>query len=224
MGCKIDLGRQNVIFEHWRQRPPHSERTDFVTDGPVDPDRWRDALRRVLFLTKEAYGGGGDLAGWMREKGPSRNFSWQIGYWNYGVQRLEPCCLPPNPYPKRAWEKVRDAFMESAVVNIKKSNGQRSSNNEDLRWYVERDWRLIKKQVKCLCPDVVICCSNWRLVKDHLWPTAELTSERVWRSGGLWLVDYWHPSNHYPTPMKYYCLMALLQQALFPEGNRPAKP
>lgn len=229
MGCKVDFERQNAVFQDWKQRPLHVGRSDFITDGPVDPGLWAGRTsRRVLFLAKEAYGGGGDLCAWLREdidqdRALGKLF-WRIGYWNYGIQRLGPHRLPTNPPYKRFWEETREALRESAIVNIKKSNGQTASNVEDLRRYLKEDGDLIKEQVACLCPDIMICCSTWHMVR-HLWPQAEEVSERVWQSADsdLLIVNFWHPSSWgYRDALFYYGLMGLLQQAMFPEKNRGA--
>lgn len=211
----MDRNRHKVLLDEWRERPRHAEQI-FVSDGPVDWDRWSStAKRRVLFLAKDAHGEGPswDLSQWIREEGPKYNLWWNVGYWAYGIQRINAENVPANPAVEELWDEVTESLLTSAVINIKKSGGQSSSDNEDLRSYVKQDGDLIKEQVKCCNPQVMVCCGTWRLVKN-LWGEAEEVSERVYRSNGMFILDYYHPSAHYPIVMHYYAAMVLVQKAL----------
>ena len=218
----MDFKAHQVVLEEWRKRPPHDTET-FVSDGPIDADRWRKSgRRRVLFLAKEAYGEIGpgktwDLPKLVREdwEVPRSKFWWTLGYWAYGVQRLTNGPIPPNPKAGELWVEVTEAILASAVVNIKKSGGRSRSNEADLRQHVSNDADLLKKQVECLRPDVMVCCNTWHLVKD-VWPHAKHVSEQVYKIDRMWVLDFWHPANHYPDVMNYYTVVLLLHRALFP--------
>ena len=217
----MNLETHKAVLEKWRARPIHATST-FVSDGPIDPNRWLKIEPRVLFLMKEAYGDTGpgetwDLPELIREdwKGPKYKLWWTLGYWAYGIQRLTNGPIPSNPWDDQRWEQVRESVLGSAVVNIKKSRGRSQSNNDDLRRYVFKDGDLLKRQVKCLSPHVMVCCSTWNLVKD-LWPQTEEISERVYRIDGMQVLNFWHPANRYPDVMNYYTLAVLLHRAMFP--------
>ena len=113
------------------------------------------------------------------------------------------------------WKEVTESVLASAVVNIKKSRGCSSSSSDDLLQYVTADGDLLKQQVACLSPHVVICCNTWHLVKN-LWPRVKQISERVISIDGMLVLDFWHPANRYPDVMGYYTASALLHRALFP--------
>ena len=114
------------------------------------------------------------------------------------------------------WEEVTEALLASAVVNVKKSGGRSSSSDDDLRRYVVEDGDLLKKQVACLNPHVVVCCNIWHLVREDVWPHAKRVSELVHSMDGMLVLDFWHPANQYPNVMNYYTALALLHQALCP--------
>ena len=217
----MNLKRHDALLRQWRKRPRHATE-GFVSDGPMDPNRWKKIERRVLFLAKEAYdkdnGPGWDLPELVREEwnGPRGNFLWTLGYWAYGIQRLTGGPIPSSPWTCQLWEEVKESLLASAVVNIKKSGGRSTSNDDDLRKYVSEDGNLLEQQVRCLDPHVVVCCKTWPLVNQEVWPQAEHISERVYRKNGMLMLDFWHPSYRCPKVMKYYTVAVLLHQALFP--------
>ncbi len=63
----MNLKTHQAILKEWRERPPNATET-FVSDGPIDPNRWLKIERRVLFLAKESYGGPGGLPELVREE------------------------------------------------------------------------------------------------------------------------------------------------------------
>ena len=73
-----NLDAHKDVLRKWQARPPHDTET-FVSDGPIDPNRWLEIERRVLFLAKEAHWEGRrdktwDLPKLIREewKGPRK--------------------------------------------------------------------------------------------------------------------------------------------------------
>ena len=217
----MNLKTHQAVLEKWKKRPLHATET-FVSDGPIDPDRWLEIPRRVLFLAKEAYGYTGpgetwDLPKLVREewKGPKFNFWWTLGYWAYGIQRLtNGGPIPSNPKASELWKEVTESVLASAIVNIKKSGGCPSSDDDDLRKYVHADRDLIERQVECLSPHVMVCCNTWHLVKD-VWRHAEQISEQVHNIDGMLMLDFWHPAARYPDVMTYYTVEVLLHRALY---------
>ncbi len=218
----MNLETHQAVLKKWQARPLHTTET-FVSDGPIDPNRWLKIERRVLFLAKEAYGEIGpgntwDLPELVREKwkGPKYKFWWTLGYWAYGIQRLTNGPIPSSPWTGQLWEdKVTESVLASAVVNIKKSGGRSQSNDDNLKQYVSEDGDLLKQQVECLSPHVMVCCNTWDLVKKDVWPHAEQISERVYRVDGMFVLDYWHPANRFPDTMSYHAALVLLHRALF---------
>lgn len=216
----MDFSVHESLLDRWNQYPLHADKT-FVRDGPIDWKEWSKVSRRVLFLAKEAYGESQfheswDLSRLVREewKGPKYKFWWTLGYWAYGIQRLRKGHIPVSPFSGELWKDVTESVLATSLVNIKKSGGRSSSNEDDLEQYVAQDSRLICEQVKCLSPHVIVCCGTWTLVRNFLWPNAEQMSERVYRIDNMLVLDYWHPANRYPDVMCYYAAVALLHQAI----------
>lgn len=199
----------------WAARPHHKGES-FISDGPLNWDRWRNrAPSRVLFLLKEAYGDFGELSDELRD-GPFGKGWWTAAYWAYGLHMMEAAGVPDFPYDQDP--TVRASFGRSAVVNIKKSAGKSRSDNDDLKRYAELDGALIKKQVDGLQPHYVICGGTWRHVR-HLWPDARQVSDLVycWKYPAqvrqTLILDYWHPAVPWPDFLTYYAIIAMAQKA-----------
>ena len=214
---KMDREQHRELMSEWAEGDHHIGQT-FVSDGPVDWDLWeKHGSPRILFLGKEAHGGDGswDLSQWLRDRGPYGNIWWKVAYVAYGLGGLTRDSMLPSPLEQ--WEEVKGdvdtAFRSVAVVNVKKSGGRPSSNNEDLRGYVYKDGDLVKRQVMGLQPHFIVCGNTWGLVKD-LWPYTKDVSPQVYRLDNELFLDYWHPASHYPNVMYYYTAMVLMQKAM----------
>ncbi|MCY3759627.1 MAG: hypothetical protein OXH50_00120 [Gemmatimonadetes bacterium] len=218
---KMNLDEHQILLSNWQARCTDGT---FISDGPIDPSRWSNAKPRVLFLAKEAYGEMGpgqtwDLPELVREvwREPKGNFWWNLGYWAYGIQhQLRVGEVPSSPWTggKHWKEDVWDSVLQSAIVNLKKIHGYPESNDDDLRQYVHNHGDLLRRQVECLSPDVMVCCYTWHLVEGHVWEHAESISELVFRLDDMLVLDFWHPANRYPNVLCYYAALGLLQRAL----------
>ena len=98
-------------------------------------------------------------------------------------------------------------------MNIINRGGGPSSDDDDLKSYVDEDGNLLKRQVNCLNPDFVVCCNTWYLVKA-IWPDAKEISELVLKIDKMLVLNFWHPAKRFPDVMNYYTVFGLLQQAL----------
>lgn len=103
-----------------------------------------------------------------------------------------------------------------AVVNVKKSNGERSSDYEDLKKYAKEDRKELKEELEIIQPDIIVCGNNYNLLKIVL--GEELRDEDTWDTMmALWkdtlVIDYYHPAVHYPNRVNYYALMSICDVA-----------
>ena len=102
--------------------------------------------------------------------------------------------------------------MASAIVNVKKSQGQKQSKSKNLAMYIEHDWPLLEKQIDHLKPDIIVCGKTWSLIKSKLKQPEEI-SDRLYQANGYTFVDFWHPANRASNTMNYYSLCALIYKA-----------
>ena len=221
-GWEID---HRILLEEWREHRQGHGGQVFCEDGPIDPKRWSKVRRRVLFLLKEAYTDDEDwnLSDWVRGNDLRKlgNMWWNVGYWAYGIHRLENDHIPTVPWTLDGISTVehetniKESLYGSAIVNVKKSDGNHRSDMNDLQRYVNMDRHLIEKQIQILKPQIIVCGYTWHLVKNEVWPNSsiERISHQVYSVDSMIALDYWHPSYRIPSVMKYYTALLLLQKA-----------
>ena len=204
-------------FKTWKKRDIHRGNF-FITDGIIDPNRWKKSNFKILFLLKEAYGdtpnleGEWDLVNYLSKGlGQIRGKMWPtVSQWCFGINKLiETSEIPQFDENFKINREFNDAFLGSAVINIKKSSGYKSSNKLDLIKYVNSDWDLLSEQIDSISPDLIICGSTWPLIKSKI--NYEKSGEWLYKSDKYYFVDFWHPANQYPNKLNYYSLLTALK-------------
>lgn len=210
----------NVVINH---------RNVFISDGAVCPEVWNDRTKgkHILFVLKEAYGEECDwsLTDWLRKTGPSSNIWYRVAEWCYGITNTtadEIARYSPDEISfKHSESEPNEWLSQIAVLNIKKSSGESSSQYGEISAYADYDKEEIRREIELLDPDIIVCgatandvnhitggsikcepCDNW-----YYWSDAIGGKERLY-------IDYYHPANRYPTLLNYYGLVNIYQQAL----------
>jgi len=201
--------RHEVLLDTLAASPLHKGQR-FIRDGIIDPARWKQAPRRVLFLLKEAYdteGSGFDLRQLILHDwgGPRHKMWWSAGQWASALHGLTDRGAPCFPDDDAASESL----LASAVVNLKKSGGRSSSDLAEVQDYASRDADALRQQVALIGPDVIECGYTWDVAYPTLWPDAIHLHEMVWRVGNAVAFDFWHPANQYPNQINYWALVGL---------------
>lgn len=200
------------LLNRWGAESRHSGEV-FIRDGIVDLMSWESSPRKVMFLLKEAYdrsGEGFDLCEWIRDDKEDKTSSmWRrAAHWSHLVHSLD----SPKSFEEISNVDAAKSLRSSAIVNIKKSNGCSRSSDEDLKKYAREDKEYIKKQIKLINPQIVICGYTRGFV-EGFWPDWRKVSDLVYVADGRIFIDYWHPANQYPNKLNYYAFAFLLQQA-----------
>lgn len=190
----------------------------FHKDGIFDRDCFAGAPRKILFLLKEAYSEdcGYDLRRHIRSPVGFGPTWWSIVHWGYALQHAAPGWMPPYPafYESGDNEKAAAILLSTAVINIKKSDGEHTTKDQDIYDYAHWDGDLLRQQVELIAPHIVVCGGTWWAVK-HLWPESEEISERVWKIPGITFLDFWHPAARKGKFLMYDELCQLTERALF---------
>jgi hypothetical protein len=201
-----------ALLDEWAKRDHHVGK-GFIRDGIIDPARWPNANLKILLLLKEAYGEGvdWDLREAIREEwqGPKYNIWWNAAYWCYAAQNAVPS-IPAFPSQDDARAASVEALLSSSAINIKKSSGVSSSDDDDIQMYIENDGDLLRKQVTLISPEIIIFGNTWWFVR-HLWPRARQIYDLVWQDDSTLLIDFWHPANRFPHALNYYSIGCLIQ-------------
>ncbi len=210
------------LLAEWKSRPLHEGKA-FFPDGIVDPERWANTERKILFINKEAHDNndpnskGFDLREIIRDDwdGVPKEVTYSVvATWAYALIYASADATEPYPrYDMIDREKQRESLLSSAVINIKKSGGRTSSIDQDLKKYVEEDGDLIRRQVDLIDPEIIVCGGVWYNMIQPLWPTAQKIYDDVFVADGRTFIAFWHPANHSDPQMKYYALAAFVQNS-----------
>lgn len=197
----------------------------FIKDGIIKPHIWFKSECRPLFLLKEAYNGNGskdswDLCEWIRSDGESVNkiSTWMtISLWAKGIieTSAEKLYHLPNDSEQK---KIGISYLNNiAVVNLRKSGGQKSSNHEILKQYVAFDKFELRREIAFIQPTVIICGGTFRYVKAIFGESLMWIKDNPYinlNDATIPVLDYYHPACRFPKLMKYYGLIGKYQQML----------
>lgn len=225
----------NKLFDEWKSKPTQNgidhQNSVFIRDGIVCPEQWFSQDIRPLFLLKEAYGGndGWDLiaehlltSGKMGIDTWRRVTEWTKGLLSTSLTRIEPYA------PDTSMEQYGNEYLKKiAVVNVKKSGGTNNSDMTLINQYADADKEELRKEIELIDPTVIVCgytISSLNIIMgssvknyDHVEPN--LYYHMTLNGHDVIVLDYWHPSNHFPDIMNYYGLMGIYQQALLRQSK-----
>ena len=221
--------KMKALFQEWSEREHHQSRErikGFIADGPIDYKLWESSDYKVLFLLKEAYASDKwaqplDLCQHIRDWGGPKYKIWHtVAAWAFGLQQMRKNGGEIHRYPRSEDKsECRNALFSASIVNIKKSGGESTSNDENLYEYIEKDWNNIFEQIRLLHPGIIVCGGTWwNVVRKYLIKSEGKNSFRklgewVYEYKGYYFIDFWHPANQYPNKLNYYSLCAAVQMA-----------
>lgn len=231
--------RINTLFEMWKKQTGTVEYQEkrktqtvhidhqnsvFITDGVVCPERWFSQKVRPLFLLKEAYGGDADWDLIADHLLPVHSISkmWnRISLWTRGMLTTTKDNMAPFVEDDPVANSYGNEHLKQiAVMNVKKSGGDKSSDMNIIRAYADFDKNRLKEQLEICDPTVIVCgytASTLDIILDK--PVRKdynqnLAYHITLNGHDVLVLDYWHPANQYPDIMNYYGLMSIYQQAL----------
>ncbi|WP_020561221.1 hypothetical protein [Thiofilum flexile] len=199
------LTPHDALLDKWRASS--GQLINFVKDGIIDEGRWVKTNTKVLLLLKEAYSNkvttGFDQRAVIRDyyKGVKKdnNITWINGaLWCYAVQTRS----PTMPAAKKS-KILDDALLQAAVINVKKSDGKKTSDMKEIKAIAKRDGAFIQEQIAIINPDIVICGNTWTSV-EHLYSDRTRIFPRVWFADSRYFINFWHPAYFGHTRRFYY--------------------
>lgn len=213
------LSTTEEVLEEWKSLSSAEDR-GFVKDGIINEELYWNARKRILFLNKEPYWVKDptehwDLREWIREddwRSRSTRGTWPcLERAAFGIMEAKDGRAPSFPSTRT---DCLNYFQMTAVANIKKTNGEKASNDADLVEHLKDRIHLLKIQIELVNPEIIICGNTFCVIRKLL-PESSVTklSEMVYDVDGRCYVDFWHPANRYPNKMNYYTLMSVLQLA-----------
>lgn len=214
--------RENDLFDDWEKGRP-----SFSRDGLADPVAYQASITKIVLLMKEVNDPmqtNFDLRGFI--KGGGRGYTWNtVTRWIRGIRTLE--VDPSNPLPWPIFSNVdrenrRKYLPGIGVINLKKSAGGGTSNNDELVDAVENDADFIGRQVNLYRPDLYICCGTGWLVDSVPALFTGTWSETVGGVGyrrldsGATLISYLHPAARVSGKVMFDGLMGAVKELMFP--------
>lgn len=222
----------NALMEEWNENHRSIGLINFISDGAVNADVYEGSSPKIVFFLKEAYSKTNEswsLTKWL-DNGAMTKMWGNVAEWTYGIQNTSVNVLPHKPQLTN--EEKTQLLKSIAIVNVKKSNGNLSSDYEDLLCYAETDSAYLKRELDILNPDIIVCGNNSSLLRVIY--GAEVQEKKVSADGLIdvdfmkrngyayvenkIIIDYYHPANHYPAMLNYYTVCSLYQQALKKKG------
>lgn len=188
------------LFKKWKCKSNHDD--TFIEDGIVNLSAWIKQKPRVMFFLKEAYTDeptGYDLAAALNNAGADFGRSqiwWRVAIW---TQAIYDSIIPPQQYDERTIISKSDEIIRSiSVINIKKSHGQKLSNNADLEKFLADDKAELTEELDIINPDVILCGNTFELLKSaDFFPGIRkgnnFSDDYIWN--GKLIISYWHPSG-----------------------------
>lgn len=207
----------DILFEEWEKRHLEKGYKRFIRDGIVNEDWWfqEQSVPKICFFLKEArtQEEGYNLVKDLYKREPWK--LWQrVAIWTQAIQLS---FTGERPYDvDKIQMKSHEAVRQTAVVNVKKSNGLAESEGEDLWKYVHEDKDLLKRELELVNPDIILCGYTFGMLSEVLGDELEMdgtadTMYAFWKD--KLIIDYYHPACHYPNRVNYYALMTICRLA-----------
>lgn len=200
----------------------------FIKDGIVCPDIWFSQEVRPLFLLKEAHGGNEDwdlIEDHLRQGYATSKMWRRVSEWTKGLMSTAKDHIPPYVSGDPSVLHFDNEYLKQiAVVNVKKSRGEKDSDMDVIQAYAEFDKKHLLKQIELCDPSMIVCGYTMSALETILGkPIRENYNHNHFyhvslNGHDMLVLDYWHPANQYPDLMNYYGLMNIYRLALT-DGN-----
>ena len=206
------------LWDSYREHTDLINGAAIIEDGIVDKERWETAPRKVLILLKDPHDEDPNhkwnLVDTIRDGNWSRKASQKI--WNtagqmaFAIQNWDRRNFPGFPLEsKESKDESRNALLQCAVVNIKKTGGGSAAKPEEiLRWARETE-DLLLSQIREINPEIILCGYTWRYIKRY-WKNVNKIARAVYKPDDYFCIDYYHPANRYPNLLNYYALGGIM--------------
>ena len=217
--------------------PPYGK---FVRDGIVNPDKWAIQEPKICFIMPEAggyadvekYPEGHDLALEWNKKGVFTKLMFKFAVW---VQAVYDSFFDPVSYVKKSiQDQQNDLIRAIAIVNIKKSDGQKIPDHKTVKNFAREDATELRKEIELINPDVILCCDTFKLLvgppppeekankrkRDYVFYKNELVngSKGAHKWDKKLIMEFWHPAQFfYPMTMNnvnYYSIREFVRAGI----------
>lgn len=206
----------------------------FVEDGVVDCVEYSNQKLKVLFVLKEAYTSSEEKKNNKSslivdiKNGIERTFWNRLSEWAVGLLSEDEKNI--TNFDSITKEQKEIAIRKTAIINLKKSDGDTKTDMEKYEKYFYNENNEINKkyidylneQIELIDPDVIICGGTFnifnRLYEDRIEKISDIRRGYYFgktdNSQKAILIDYCHPSWRNSADLLYYGLCSTYQQIL----------
>jgi hypothetical protein len=205
------------LFKEWKQREGHLSNSSFIEDGIIDPVRWQKSKTKVLFILREAYQEGGETSGFnlvknlKEEEGEKKGKSTWRNLAKWAALLTDNVTWNEEKNLPREWSKYQEAFLSTAIINVKKSGGRNTTDIEEIKKFAIDDEDLLLRQIEIIDPDIICCCGVFGSVK-RFWPAMEQIGHRLYETEKYKIIDFWHPATLWSQDLFYFGLKGIIEQ------------
>lgn len=214
----------------------------FVRDGIINPEKWAIQEPKICFVMPEAGGyddtekfpEGHDLAAEWNEKGSFTKLMFKMAVW---IQAVNDAFFDPVPYVKKSIIDQRNDLIRSiAIVNLRKSDGQKVPQYKVVSNFAQEDATELRKEIELINPDVIICCNTFKTIckkrpeddtpekpkrkRSAVFYTDEIKkgAKCAYRWEDKLIMDFWHVAQfYYPMTMNnvnYYSIREFVRAGI----------
>lgn len=206
------------LFETWKESEKHKGFL-FNEDGIVNQEIWNQQNKKILFFFKEAYHKD-EYENYNLAKDLNENEPWRmwlrVAEWVYAIQNTTITKIAK--YGENL--ASHDLIKSIAVVNVKKSNGKSTSNDDDLMSYASADKDLLRKQIEMIKPNIIVCGNTGKYL-DFIYDGAmykngtDYNDNWYYKLDEMLVLSYCHPAGRsIYALMQFYGLAAIYHHAL----------
>lgn len=210
---------ENTLFAKWS-----IHREGFVSDGVANEAHFSSSNPKLMLVMKEVNdpdGGEWDLREFVREGG--RPATWDnVTRWLIGINNLDKDLMWKD-LEKITEEQRVETLGRLCVMNLKKSPGGHTTDNNELAKIAEEDLEYLNQQFSFYEPDVIICCGSktndifhWLICLDTP-PSWQRTKRGIWfheYKPKRYIVSYSHPEARVQDCLLYYGLVDAIREIL----------
>ncbi|MCD8343423.1 MAG: hypothetical protein LUC19_03440 [Oscillospiraceae bacterium] len=202
------------IFDELKETNP-----SIVTDGVIDEREYLAARYKIAYILKEVNGGEGwDLRDVVRAG--NRVQTWNsIARWTEGILSWEKDFLWSD-MEKDNEARRKTQLKKIAVINLKKTSGGYTAENELVHKAAVDNASVIKRQLDLYSPDIIICCGTESAFVDSCYADAEpewkSTARGVWyfMDGERIIISFVHPEARVRDAFLFYALTDAAKEIL----------
>lgn len=224
---------ENELFEEWKKKYAHDS---FVIDGCPNPDVYSKESRKVIYVLKDGNLGRPDLSKPLEERIHDQRDElennpplwWRtMAIWSFFI-RNKFATYESGESSISDQDSIRQSLSRHCVVQLKKTWGGGSVQNETLQNVASSDRSEILRQLSIYQPNFIVACGNGEQLAD-VYRCSKSDYSKSSSGVGYWkielnekpcfIIDFCHPSNRAGTKVKGLIAKGLISVIEEIEGN-----